>query len=163
MITLYSKSCAFLWVAYFWCPIIGSANLNTFMTFHYWGLCLTIIGGFLTRGGIYFLLLIPDTYFLYHFIQPRNSVGRCPIYRSHQITYQTQCQFTNYSLTTISCDVSVHMQCNMPLHVLTCHRHNECYMDRTITSPAYDFHISFHSCQYIIQAYINIHIQHVIL
>ena len=65
------------------------------------------------------------------------------------------------------------MQCNIPLHVTSCHMHNECYMDNTIhttyrvpwtiTSPTYDFHTSFHSCQYIIQAYINIHMQHVIL
>ena len=34
---------------------------------------------------------------------------------------------------------------------------------QTITSHAYDFHTSFHSCQYIIQAYINIHMQHVII
>ena len=61
----------------------------------------------------------------------------------------------------------------MSLHVISCHMHNKCYMDNTIhttyrvswttTSPAYDFHTSFHSCQYIIQAYINIHMQHVIL
>ena len=30
------------------------------------GLCLTIIGGFFTRGGIYPFLLIPDTYFPFH-------------------------------------------------------------------------------------------------
>ena len=36
------------------------------MTFHHWGLCLTIIGGFFTRGGIYPFLLIPNTYFLFH-------------------------------------------------------------------------------------------------
>ena len=58
------------------------------------------------------------------------------------------------------------MQCNIPLHVISCHMHNECYMDNTIhttyrvswtiTSPAYDFHTSFHSCQYIMHAYINI-------
>ena len=61
----------------------------------------------------------------------------------------------------------------MQFHVISCHMHNECYMDNIIhttyrvswiiTSPAYDFHTSFHSCQYIIQAYINIHMQHVIL
>ena len=65
------------------------------------------------------------------------------------------------------------MQCNMSLHVISCHMHNDCYMDNTIhttyrvpwiiTSPVYDFHTSFHSCQYLIRAYINIYIQHVIL
>ena len=68
MIILFSKPCAFLWVADFWCPTTGSANPDTFMAFHHWELCLTIIGRFFTRRGIYPFLLIPDTYFLYHFI-----------------------------------------------------------------------------------------------
>ena len=85
MIILYSKSCSFLWVATFWCLTMGFANLDTFTVFHRWGLCLTIIGGFFTRGRIYPFLLIPDTYFLYHFDQPCDSVRRCPIYRAHPI------------------------------------------------------------------------------
>ena len=50
------------------------------------------------------------------------------------------------------------MQCNAPLHVISCHMYNECYMDNTIyttyrvswtiTLPAHDFHTSFHSCQH---------------
>ena len=52
MIILYSKPCAFLWVADFWCHTSGSANLDTFMAFHCWGLCLTIIGGSFTRGDL---------------------------------------------------------------------------------------------------------------
>ena len=72
----------------------------------------------------------------------------------------------NHALTLIQCDVLVHMQCNAPLHVMSCHIYNECYMDNinhtthrvswTITSPTYDFHTSFHSCQYIMHAYFNI-------
>ena len=79
----------------------------------------------------------------------------------------------NHALTPIQCDIPVHIQCNAPLHVISCHMYNECYMDNTIhttywvswtiTSPAYDFHTSFHSCQYIMHSYININIQHVIL
>ena len=63
--------------------------------------------------------------------------------------------------------------CNAPLHVISCHMYNDCYIYNTIhttyrvswtiTSPAYDFLTLLHSCQYIMQAYINIHIQHVIL
>ena len=45
----------------------GSANPKTFIAFHHWGLCLTIIGRLFTRGRIYPLLLIPNTYFIYHF------------------------------------------------------------------------------------------------
>ena len=79
----------------------------------------------------------------------------------------------NHALTPIQCDIPVHMQCNAPLHVVSCRMYNECYMDDTIhttyqvswiiTLPAYDFHTSFHSCQYIMHAYININIQQVIL
>ena len=90
MIILYSKSCAFVWVADFWCRTVGSANLDTFTVFHRWGLCLTIIGGSFTRGGgggggggggrggIYPNLMIPITYFLYHFNQPCEFVRHCP-------------------------------------------------------------------------------------
>ena len=51
MIILYSKPCAFLWVANFWCHTISFTNLDTFIAFHRWGLCLTIIGGSFTQGG----------------------------------------------------------------------------------------------------------------
>ena len=101
MIISFSKPCAFLWVADFWCPTVGSTNQDTFTAFHRWGLCLTIIGGFFTRGGIYPFLLIPDTYFLYHFIQPFDYVGCCPIYQAHPIKHQTQYRFTNHALTPI--------------------------------------------------------------
>ena len=40
----------------------------------------------------------------------------------------------NHALTPIPCDVSVHMQCNAPLHVISCHMYNECYMDNTINT-----------------------------
>ena len=89
MIILYSKSCAFLWVADFWCLTAGFVNPNTFTAFHRWGLCQTIIGGLFTRWRIYPLLLIPDTYFLYHFNQSCDSVGHYPIYRVHLIKHQT--------------------------------------------------------------------------
>ena len=59
---------------------------------HFYGLsprvlCLTIIGELFSQGRIYPFLLIPDTYFHYHFIQPCYSVGRCPIYRAHPIKH----------------------------------------------------------------------------
>ena len=67
----------------------------------------------------------------------------------------------------------MHMQCSMPLHVISCHMHNKCYTDTQSTPLTrchrqshhlhMDFYTSFHSYQYITQAYINIHIQHVIL
>ena len=37
-----------------------------------------------------------------------------------------------HALTPMSCDVPVYMQCKMPLHVISCHMYNECYMDNTI-------------------------------
>ena len=53
-----------MWVADFWCRIVGFSNPDTFTTFHRWGLCLTIIGGLFTRGRIYPFLLIHDIYFV---------------------------------------------------------------------------------------------------
>ena len=58
--------CSFLWVVNFWYLTASSAIPDTFMAFHRWGLCLTIIDGFFTRGGIYPFLLRLDTYFLFH-------------------------------------------------------------------------------------------------
>ena len=95
-----------------------------------------------------------------HLTKPAQSITKRSVDYSH-------------ALTLIQCDVLVYMQCNAPFHILSCHMYNECYMDNiihtthrvswTITSPAYDFHTTFHSCQYILHAYININIQHVIL
>ena len=85
---LCSKSCAFVWVADFWCLIASFSNPDTFTTFHCWRLCLAIIDRFFTRGRIYLFLLILGTYFLYHFNQSCDSVGRCPIYRVHPIKHK---------------------------------------------------------------------------
>ena len=76
-------------------------NLDTFMPFHRWGLCFTIIGGLFTRGRIYPFLLIPITYFIYHFNQLCDSVGRCPIEPSPPNQHKTQCRFINHALTPI--------------------------------------------------------------
>ena len=56
-----------------------------FYFFHRWGLCLTIIGGSLTRGEIYPFLLIPETYFLYHF---QSTVRLC--WKVSHLTEPTQ-------------------------------------------------------------------------
>ena len=81
---------------------------------------------------IYYFLLIPDTYFLYHFNQSCDSVGRCPIYRAHPIN--TKCSVdlpTMYSHPT-QCDAPVHIQCKMSLHVISCYKYNEHYMEQFI-------------------------------
>ena len=106
-------------------------------------------------------------------MQPCDSVGlrltiSSPLNQSPNIAL-----IFNHALALIQCNVPVYMQCNAPLHVISWHMYNECYICNTIhtthwvswtiTSPAYDFHTSFHSCQYIMHAYININIQHVIL
>ena len=54
---------------------------------------------YFTQGGIYPFLLILNTYFLYNFNQPCDSVGHCPIYQAHPIKHQKQCRFTNHALT----------------------------------------------------------------
>ena len=89
---------------------------------------------FHSRGDLSLLADIQHIFSL-PFIQPCDSVGRYPIYRAHQIKHQMQC-LTNHALTPIECDVLVHLQCNMPLHVISCHMHNEYYKDNT-------FHITY--------------------
>ena len=136
-------------------------------------LCLTKNTESFTRGGVYPCLLLPDISFPLPFhltvkLYWTLSNGTEPTQSNTKrgVDY-------NHALTPIQCDVPVHMQCNAPLHVISFHMYNECYIDNTnhtthrvswtITSPTYDFHTSFHSCQYIMHAYININIQHVIL
>ena len=118
------------------------------------------------------LLSITRHIFSLSCIQPCDSVEHHPMVLS--LPSNTKRSVDPYhALTPMSCNVLVHMQCNAPLHVISCPMYNECYIDNiihtthrvswTITSPAYDFHNSFYSCQYIMHAYININIQHVIL
>ena len=136
-------------------------------------LCLTTNIESFIRGGIYLCLLLPDTYFLYHFIQPCDFVGR------HSTVPSPPNQSPNAVLIIIMHSRPFNAKspciCNAMRHCML--YHTTCIMNATwttqstpltrchekITSPAYDFHTSFHSCQYIIHAYININIQHVIL
>ena len=136
-------------------------------------LCLTKNTKSFTQGGVYPSLLLPDTSFPLPFhLTVRlcwtlsSGIEPTQLNTKHIVDY-------NHALTPIHCDVLMHMQRNAPLHIISCHMYNECYMDNTnhithrvswtITLPAYDFHTSFHLCQYIMQAYININIPHVIL
>ena len=131
-------------------------------------LCPTTNNESFTRWGIYPCLLLPDTSFLLPF-----HLTMRLYWTSSNSTEPTQSNIKrsvnyNHALTPIQCDVPVHMQCNASLHVISCDMYNECYMDNTnhtthlvswtITSPAYDFHTSFHLCQYIMHGYININI-----
>ena len=142
-----------------------------FMGSEFW--CRTETNGSFTRGGVYPCLLLLEISFilLFHltvllYWTSSNSTKPTQSNTKYSVDY-------NHAFTRIQCNVPVHMQCNAPLHVISCHMYNECYMDNTnhtthlvswtITSPAYDFHTSIQSCQYIMHAYININIQHVIL
>ena len=73
---------------------VGSEYLVSHRRFrtprHFYGLsplelCLTTINGSFTQGGVYPCLLLPDTSFLYHIIQPCDSVRLCPLDRAHPI------------------------------------------------------------------------------
>ena len=65
----------------------------------------------------------------------------------------------------IQCDVLMHMQCNAPLHVISCHMYNECYMDNsnhiihhvswTIILIAYNFHTITHSMSIYLYTHIS--------
>ena len=135
----------------FWCLIAGSTNPDTFTTFHHCGLCLTIIGRFFTRKGVYTFLLIPGTYFLYHFNQTRDSVGHCLIYRAHPISTKRNVNLLTMHSHQTQCDVPMHIQCKMSLHIISCYMYNEHYMEQFINrtlcqlswiiiSKAYNFH-----------------------
>ena len=114
------------------------------------------------------LLAITRHKFLYRFVQPCDSVGLRPTVPSPPNQTPNAVLIFNHALTPMICDVPVHMQCNAPLLVISCHMCNECYMDniihtthrvsRIITSYAYDFHTLIYSCQYIMHTYININI-----
>ena len=160
------------------CLFVGSEfhRLRTLKHFHGISpleICITTNTESFTRGGINPCFLVLDTSFLYHFIQPCSFVGLRLNWPSPPNQSPNSVLIFNHALKPIQCDVPVHMQCNAPLHVISCHMYNECYMDNiihithrvswTITSPAYDFHTLFHSCQCIIHTYININTQHVIL
>ena len=166
MIILYSKSCVFLWVAYFWCLTTSSANPNTITVFHYWGLCLTIIGRLFTRERIYRFLLIPNTYFLYHFNQSCDYV----VPFTDLTQSNTKCSVDSLTLHSHPFNAMSPYICNAICHCLfvPCHIYDECYMENFIKHAyhqcilgnyikhAYNFLILIHSCQCITQAYINI-------
>ena len=69
------------------------------------------------RGGIYPCLLLLDTSFLYHFIQPCDSVGLHPTYRAHPSNHQVWC------LTTIMhshpCNAMSSCICNAMCHCMS--------------------------------------------
>ena len=108
---LCSKSCAFMWVADFWCLTMGFANLDTLRAFDRWGLCLTIIGELFTRGKIYSFLLIPDTYFLYHFNQSCDFLDVIPFIEptksntKHSVDLQTMNSHPFNAMSPCICNV----------------------------------------------------------
>ena len=91
-------------------------------------------------------------------MQPCDSVGLRPMVRNPPTQSPNTMLIFNHALTPIQCDVPVHMR-NVMHHCMSWYIYNECYICNTIhtthrvswtiTSPAYDFHTSFHSCQYI--------------
>ena len=121
---------------------------NTFTVFHRWGLCLTIIGGSFTRGRIYPCLLIPDTYFLYHFIQPCDSAGRHlnepspPSNTKHSVNLLTMHSHPFNAMSPCICNAVCHCM------FIPCHIYDECYMDNSTHA--------YHEC--IMNNYIDMHI-----
>ena len=126
-----------------------------------------------TRGGIYPYLLLLDTSFLYNFIQLCDSVRRRPTVPSPP--NQSQNVVLIITMHSHSFNAMPQCICNAMRHCMLYHA--TCIMNATsttkstpltgchgqITSPTYDIHTTFHSCQYIMHTYININIQHGIL
>ena len=145
MIILYSKSIlcsksfAFGWVTNFWNLTTGSANPDTFMAFHSWGICLIIIGGLFTRGRIYSFLLIPDTFFFTILINRVTLLDVVLINRAHPINTKRSVDLSTMHSHPFN-EISLCI-CNaiMPLQVISYHIYDECYMDNLI--HAYILHL----------------------
>ena len=141
----------------FWCLTASSANPDTFTVIYRWGLCLTIIGRFFTRWWIYPFLLIPDTYFLYHFNQLCNYVRRCPIYLTEPTQSNTK---RNIDLPTMHC----------MLARVTCIRHYiKQFINRTLLQVPWIIVLKAYNLHTFLLIYISPiystylqHIQHVI-
>ena len=96
-------------------------SFNTFTAFHLLELCLATINGSFTRVGVHPCLLLPEKSFLYHIIQLCDSVKLHPTSPSPpNQTPNAMLIFFNHALTPIQCNVPMHMQCDAPLHVISC-------------------------------------------
>ena len=135
----------FLWVANFRGLTAGFARLPTLSrTFISGYTCLTKNTGFFTRGGIYPYLLYPThvffiSFFFYAtvrlildvvpFTEPTQSNTKhsvdLPTMHSHPFNAMSPCI------------------CNAICHCMSCHMHNECYMDNTIHTT-YRYHGQSH-------------------
>ena len=110
------KTMRLLWVENFWCPTAGSVNPDTFMAFHRWELCLTIICGLFTRGRIYPFLLIPGTYFLYHFNQSCHFVELVPFTEPTQSNTKRSVDLHSHPFNAMSQCI-----CNAMCHCMLSH------------------------------------------
>ena len=103
MIILYSKSMRLFVGSGFLVSHRRFRKPRHFTAFHRWGLCLTIIGGFFTRGGIYPFLWIPSTCFPFHAIvrlcwtlshfpnPPNQTPNAVSIYQPCTHTHEMRC------------------------------------------------------------------------
>ena len=102
--------------------------------------------------GIYPFFLILDTYFLYHFNQSRDSIRHCPIYQAHSINTKYNVDLPTMHSHPTQYVALVHIQCKMPLHVISCYMYNAHYMEQFINrticqvpliiiSKAYNLHL----------------------
>ena len=125
-------------------------------------ICRTTNTGSFTQAGIYPCLLLPDTSFLYHF---HEIVQLC--WTLSNGTKSTQ-SITKHSVDFRPCTHTHSMRCPRAYAMHHCLLyHATCLMNVTwktqstpltgchgqITSPTYDFHTSFHLCQYIMHIY----------
>ena len=69
-----------------------SYTLRHFSGFHRWIRCLTRFSSFSIEGGIYPLLVMPDTFIFHFHLTPCDSIWTSSYSRAHIIQHQTQCQ-----------------------------------------------------------------------
>ena len=74
---LYTKLICLFMGSKVWCHTAGFAHLDTFTAFTA-GIMSNHTNRSFTRGNVYLFLLLPNTSFLYHFIQPCDSIRLRP-------------------------------------------------------------------------------------
>ena len=110
-------------------------------------LCLTTTNGSFTRGCVYPCLLLPNTIFLYHIIQPCDSVGLHPTRPSppnqapNTMLIFQPCTHTH----SMGCSRAYAMQCAIACYIMS-HATQIIIVSWTIILIAYNFQLnSYHA------------------
>ena len=117
---LYSKSCVFLWITNFRGLTASFTSLPTLSRASTVGhICITKANRAFIRRGVYPYLIIPNTFSFFISIL---TLRPCWTLSHHTKPTQSNTKHSvdyNHALKPISCDVAMHMQCDVPFHAYT--------------------------------------------